>query len=138
MKIQATLKEAKEHLRQNWDKGTGCPCCGQLVKLYKRKLNSGMAITLFRIYQYNGFNPVHVKDFLKDNKLRNNHDWTLLKHWGLLKEEYNEDEDKKHSGVYHLTQRGVYFLTTKLTLPKHILIYNNKFQGFSHNLTTFI
>ena len=58
-----TIKEAKEHLRNNFEEGIDCPCCGQFVKLYKRKLNSGMAATLIRIVKFNGSSEVHVKDF---------------------------------------------------------------------------
>ena len=70
----------KEFLRANYEKGCDCPTCGQFVKLYKRKLNSGMAKTLIILEQYFGFEPINVKSFLREQSLTNNHDWTLLRH----------------------------------------------------------
>jgi hypothetical protein len=128
-----TLKEAQQHLRNNWVTGTNCECCGQFVKLYKRKLNSGMALTLIRIYNHYPYDQVDVKEFLRQNKYKNNHDWTLLKHWGLLREvlEYNKVSEAKHNGKWMITRRGVDFILYGLPVESHILIYNNKFQGYS-------
>jgi hypothetical protein len=41
-----TITEAKDFLNENYKDGCICPCCNQTVKLYKRKLNSGMARVL--------------------------------------------------------------------------------------------
>ena len=48
MKItpQSTLQEVRENIRENFNKGCKCHACGQLVKLYKIKFNSNMAILL--------------------------------------------------------------------------------------------
>lgn len=129
-----TIEDAKKDLRANWHKpkGVECPCCGQLVKLYKRKLNSGMAVTLIRIYQHHGINNVNVKEFLLKNGFKNNHDWTLLRHWKMIQEVPDDkDPEKKSSGVWHITETGLKFLSNEYTAPTHILIYNNKLQGFS-------
>lgn len=47
-----TLAEARAHVIANRDEGTMCPCCGQLAKVYRRKLNASMALSLVWIYQY--------------------------------------------------------------------------------------
>lgn len=133
-----TIAEAKEFLRNNWKKGVPCPCCTQFVKLYKRKLNSGMAWTLVKIYietkstisdthplsaQHLSWIP--VKEFLRVNKYHNGHDWTLLQHWGLL-EERKTDEGLPSSGRWRITESGKAFVDMKLMVPKHISFFNSK------------
>lgn len=43
-----TIEEAKQLLKDNWEKGIECPCCTQFVKLYKRPLYSAQAYSLIR------------------------------------------------------------------------------------------
>lgn len=127
-----TLKAAKQHLRNNFNKGTDCPCCGQFVKLYKRKLNSGMAYALLNIYRHHRQDQVNVKDFLRINKLPNNHDWTLLKYWKILEEvEGDIPEEKKSNGIWKITDFGVEFLFGRVKVPSHVHLFNNKYQGHS-------
>jgi len=38
--METTILEAKQLLKDNFAQGIECPCCGQFVKRYKRKLNS--------------------------------------------------------------------------------------------------
>lgn len=132
-----TVKEAKAYLKENFIKGIDCPCCGQLVKLYKRKLNSNMAYVLIQIF-HSGKDFIHVKDYLRENNIKNTHDWTLLKHWGLIQERacLPEETGKKNSGFWRITKVGVWFVLGESEVSKHILIYNNKFQGFSDETTT--
>ena len=65
--LQKSLKEVKKDLKDAYEDGCICPCCHQHVQLYKRKLNSGMAITLLRMYKHFKVGAYyHVKDFLKE------------------------------------------------------------------------
>lgn len=129
-KIQG-LGEAKAYLRENYKKGCNCPVCGQFVKRYKRKLNSGMARTLIAIYKHHKYHPVNVKDFLRSKKMQNNHDWTLLRYWGLIVEHENLDEKKKSSGVWSITTKGIHFVENRVRIASHVFIYNTKVEGFS-------
>lgn len=131
-----SIKEAKEYLRQNFKKGCECPTCGQIVRLYKRKLNSGMAFVLITMYSHSkGF--FHVKDMLRENGLHNGHDWTLLKYWGLIQElDLPPGSTQKSSGKYRVTKAGEEFIFGARKVSKHILIYNKRFQGFSNEETT--
>ena len=131
-----SIKEAKEYLRDNYKKGCKCPCCDQVVKLYKRKLNSGMATTLIQIHKHSK-NFFHVKDMLREKGFHNGHDWSLLKYWGLIQElDALPGSTKKSSGQYRVTSKGEEFIYGRAKLPKHILIYNKRFQGFSDEETT--
>ena len=126
-----TINEAKEYLEKNFAKGVFCPCCNQFVKLYKRKLNSGMAITLIRMYKHNPYGWINVKDYLRENSFRNNHDWTLLGHWGLI-EENNKPPDNggKTLGEWRITPKGREFVLNHIKVPKRVMMYNNSIYGF--------
>lgn len=123
-----TIEEAKKDLRKNFERGTSCPCCGQFVKLYKRKLNSGMASTLIRIYKHAKYEWIHVKDMLRMNKYKNSHDWTLLKEWGFI-------ESNDAAGEWKITNKGVEFIKGTSTAPSHVHIYNKTTVGFSSTQT---
>lgn len=134
-----TIAESKQFLKKNYDKGCICPACGQFVKLYKRKLNSGMAVTLIHMYNYNAYAWINVKDFLREKKLRNNHDWTLLKYWGILEEKPGKPgHGGKTLGEWRITNKGREFVLNRLSVPKRILIYNSQFQGFDTDITSII
>jgi len=130
----STIAEGKQYLRDNWKEGVICPCCGQFVKLYKRKLNSGMAIALYRIFR-EGEVWIAVKDFMRVNKFHNGHDWTLLRHWGLLEEKPKDNNDKV-SGYWRITGKGMDFVFNAIRVPKHITIFNNKFYGYDNPTDT--
>ena len=129
------LQEAKELLRKNFAAGINCPCCGQLVKKYKRKLNSGMAITLIRIFN----NPrsgewINVKDFLRENKFPNSHDWTLLRYWGFLEERQEEGT----SGEWRVTDDGRDFALNQRIAKKHLFLFDNRFYGWGEATTNIL
>jgi len=125
------IEEAKAYLRDNYEKGCVCPCCNQHVQVYNRKLNSGMAITLIRIYKNVGNEWVHVKEFLRTKKFSNSHDWTLLRHWDLLEEKDEKCPDQKCSGIWRITRKGIDFVRGKIEVPKFFYMYNKKAHGFS-------
>lgn len=128
-----TIAEGKQYLRDNWKEGVVCPCCSQFVKLYKRKLNSNMAIVLYRIFR-EGEIWIKVEDFLRVNKIHTGHDWALLRNWGLLEEKPKEDtdyKDSKVSGYWRITDKGMDFVFNAIRVPKHITMFNNKFYGYA-------
>lgn len=128
-----TIEEAKQHLRKNWEKGTECPCCGQFVKRYKRKLNSSMAEGLIVMYkshkETSDHEWIHVTSF--DLNAFRGGDWAKVRYWDLATEKPHEgDTSKRTSGWWKLTIKGFLFVEKKLTLPKYILLYNDKFLDF--------
>ena len=132
-----TLKEAREYVKEGSKIGVHCPCCQQFAKIYKRKLNSGMARVLIHLYiEYfkTAKEWVQVKEFLRQKKYRNNHDWTLLRFWGLLEPKEKEEtdpEEMKCNGLWRVTVKGKQFVTdTRVRVSKRIIIYNNFFKGF--------
>lgn len=131
---ESTLKEAKAFLNSNYEKGTQCPCCNQLVKLYKRKLNSGMARTLIELYKC-GDRFIHVKNHLRKQQLNNTHDFTLLRHWGLIIAP-DEESTGQASGLWKITERGKKFCKGEMVVNRHVLIVVNRHLGFSDEKTT--
>lgn len=125
-----SLKEAKKYLSDNFKDGADCPCCGQFVKKYKRKLNASMARTLIAIYRVGG-NWLHVKNHLRTLRLQNSHDWTLLKYWDLIEPCIGLREDgSKRNGYYRITSKGKLFVESKVSVEKYVFLFDGKFLGF--------
>ena len=129
MNTKTTIENARKYMSDHFEEGTKCPCCGQFVKKYKRKLNSGMAKTLGRIYAYYPNSFIDVKDLLRQKKFHNGHDWTLLRHWGFLTT--NEE------GLWKITDTGKAWIDFKTPTHSHIYMYNNKMMGFAEGTITF-
>jgi len=125
-----TLEEAKRWLRANWDEGVHCPACGQDVKRYKRKLSSGMATALIRLYHKSGGNTlewVHISEL----QPLNGGEFAQLKRWQFIDEHLNEDETKRTSGTWRMTNRGIDFVRGKIKARSHVWTYNGKTVGWS-------
>ena len=137
-----TVRDVRAYLHDNVEAGVNCPCCGQFVNLYKRKLNSGMARNLIRIYKATRGNIksyIHVEDTLRSHKDHSGHDWALLRHWGLIEEHQVEPRHGgKTQGEWRITAHGLAFVRNDTKVSKHILIFNNKLQGFGSGTTNII
>ena len=133
-----TLAESKQFLRENWEKGTTCPCCKQVVKQYKRKMHSAMGVMLIQFYKLSNETGdwVHVSDlYRKGNKVTTSADYAYLRYWKLLeKKPEDEDQDKKSNGYWRITQRGKEFAMGSRKELSHILLYNGGFYGLSGEL----
>lgn len=128
-----TIAQAKSYLKENHEKGVKCPCCDQMVKLYHIKLGSNMAmflISLVNLYQtYN--RPIHYKECKFESR-----NYPFLQHWGLAHTNISETPDKKTSGLWMPTERGINFVNKMIKIQSTALIYNNKCFGFEgENIT---
>lgn len=128
-----TLDEAKAFLRDNWDKGTNCPCCGQRVQRYNYKLFASSAFALIRLYRL-GEGEHHIKQFAEAtaNTPRAPH-FAELRFWHMVEASTNDDPTKKASGYWKITDAGKQFVEGTLRVKSRILMYNNKFVGFAPN-----
>ena len=134
-----TIKEAKEYLKDNFEKGCSCPTCNQFVKLYKRKLGSPQTKALILLYHMNKKNNdewVHVRDITRDLNVTS--DFSKNVYWKLIEEKPLSGEDKKTSGFWRITDKGKAFVERRIKLKSHVLIYNAKIIGFSENYTDII
>jgi len=125
-----TIKEAKEYLRAGFEKGVECPCCKQFVRKYSRKLTTSMSIGLISLYikaDKSIYKPVHIKDV----QMVNGGEFAQLKRWELIQDQVNEDEKKRTSGMWHITNKGIDFVERRIKVPKYCDTYNGKTLKFS-------
>lgn len=125
-----TLEEAKEFLRDNWEKGTKCPCCGQRVKLYKRALYGTIAADLIRLYHLDQSEFHHIGAITSQNRSGGG-DFAKLTYWGFVEEAKKTDPKKRTSGMWKITERGVYFVENRLIVLSHAQIYDGKLLGLT-------
>ena len=140
-----TIEEAKKFLRRNFEKGVDCPCCGQLVKLYRRKLNSGMAVCLLKILRAeseghtdeNGY--VHVSTVLPQVYGFNgtNTEYSkLAKGWGLIERRGDAGEKTRSSGYWRTTESGKLFARGKLRVFSHAYMFDQRCRGQDGDMIT--
>lgn len=129
-----SLSESKKQLEANLEDGMNCPLCGQFCKLYKRKLNSGMAAGLvWLVKEYEETNdwvniPTRAPRFI----LRTGGQFSLLGHWNLIIQKQNEEESTRCSGLWMPTRLGIDFVRQQADVPSHVFLYNNEVLGFSN------
>lgn len=132
-----TLEEAKQFLRDNWEKGVDCPCCNRYVRRYKIKLNSAMSLFLINLYKHSlhSNEPAHISELVnKNGKISMSYGW--LRYWELAENVKNEDPDKKGSGYWRITELGKKFASGKLRLYSHAYFYDGKSYGHTGNKIT--
>lgn len=114
------------------DEENKCPCCGRLYpKVYKRAMNSNIALTILRLYKHRKFDWTHIEDFLKENGYKRSGDFAKAQIFGLLiKKKGDKSDGNPNNGFYKLTGRGIAFATGALTVPKYAKIKDGEFLEF--------
>lgn len=114
--------------------GHHCETCGQFVRLYKRKILAQEAYRLIRLYKISkhilGREYFHVSEFYKVAAVTGSGDFAKLRYWGLIKEQLNDDETKRTSGCWKITEKGRLFVEGKLSVNKYALVFDSAFFGF--------
>lgn len=128
--LDSTLDEAKQYTRENWEKGVRCPCCDQLVKLYKRPLYATIAVNLIRLYRLNRSEYHHITKILLPNSSGGG-DFAKLVYWGLVEEQPKpaDDTKKRTTGMWRITDKGVQFVEKRRNIPSHVQLYDGRFLG---------
>lgn len=126
-----TLVEARLELLADLEEGTSCPCCGQYAKEYPRLLNSNMCGFLISLYMIGDPSEwIHHKHLTYTGR-----DYSYLSHWGLAETRPSDDE-KKHSGYWRITARGVQFVVGQIKAPKYAYLYDNQLRRYSPDKIT--
>jgi hypothetical protein len=115
-----TLTEAKELLQSQISNGAICPCCGRYTKIYRRKINAGMAKFLKALYVLNEAqkSSYSANDVLKSiASPARSLDYGVLVHFGLIK--------KVSGDRYEITELGKEFVEGKSSAPKYVYVQNN-------------
>lgn len=123
-----TLGQLKVWLRSRANDGAICPLCEQNVKVYRRKINSGMARSLIAIYQASmrngnaGLGWVHVPTEISARSREEG----KLAYWNLVEEERTLRPDGGRAGYWRVTRIGELFLKYQCTVPKYARVYNGR------------
>lgn len=136
----STLAEVKAFLAKHYEKGCICSACGQNVKMYKKKIDSLMAVYLIKLYKLsNGSSGkyFHVENDL-DVPLKVGGSWAKLRWWGLIEEQAKDELNttSRTSGYWKITERGIHYAKGEITLPKYVKLYNGKCRGSEGKKTT--
>lgn len=138
---EATLKEAQEYVERGRVKGVACPCCNQYAKDYRRQVNRAMA--RFLLWLVEEFEAREDKDAwisVNDGPLiqhrRGGGDFAKLAHWGLIEQMPNDDANKRTSGFWRPTQKGIDFAHDRITIEKYLTLYNNEVLAVSKEMVS--
>jgi len=139
-----TLLDASTWVQERVRRGAVCPCCDQLAKLYKRKLNSSMAYALILIRRafLTQTDWLHVPEYLtkvcKTGATVRGGDWGKLVHWKLIvaKDDEVRGDGSKRVGFYKITDLGISFVDKRVAVPKYAFLYAQKCVRMSEDTTT--
>ena len=124
------LAEAQKQVRDGWRKGTRCPCCGQMVKLYRRKMYAAVIRDLIGLYHRRHDHFHHVSTFCY-NKKSGGGDFAKLRYWGLIEEKTEPGNPfKRKSGYWKITEIGIAFVENRAFCPQYVLVYNQRARYF--------
>lgn len=133
-----TIEEARVWLEEHLEEGVSCPLCSQLAKVYKRSIYRAMAVWLVllcQLYSRSG-DWVHTNRVEALRQRRGiqvtfrGGDPAKLRYWGLIREQWNEDETKRTSGLWRPTDKGIQFAQGQIALPRRALIFDGQLRGF--------
>jgi len=127
------IEQARRRIREHLEDGVACPVCEQFCKLYRRKLNSGLAAGLVWLVAAWRRRPGWIDMPNKAPRfiLRAGGQFSILAHWGLIEQRVNEKTRTRCSGQWRPTTDGALFADGFVKVPRYVLLYNNEVQGFS-------
>jgi len=138
---QDTLEEVQQQFFEALltGKHTTCSNCTRRVKMYRRKLNPGMASVLLWVYRATPVLTtdegwIHISNALLEMKMNAvAKEYSKLRFWGLLEEMPKQERDrtKRGTGYWRITERGRQFCEGKLKVAQRIYIFDNRLFGRS-------
>jgi hypothetical protein len=126
-----TLARARQRLYANLDEGLFCPCCDQYAKRYRRRIHSGMAWALIKLYRYGGTDWQYLPATRISLGIKSRDDVSLA-YWRLIAELQVPREDGGRAGWWHVTQKGEAFILQGLRIPKFAIVYNGECTDFDY------
>jgi hypothetical protein len=135
----STLAQARERMFQGQDLSDNlCPCCNQLVKLYKRKLHTEMALFLIKLVKAYQKKPrwYSTRELLPAIA-KSATDGAYLTRWGLVEKMPSMNSSGGKAGMYKPTDKGIKFALGQIFVASHVHILCGKTVGFSET-TVFI
>lgn len=114
-----------------------CPCCDRYSQIYRRRIHSGMALNLIKLYRAGGQdNFIHFAEFI--GARGEGSDFTICRYWGLVEpgHKIEGEENKKDSGRWKLTVPGVFYVKGHQSVPKYAYVFDNQVLQFSEEFVT--
>jgi hypothetical protein len=107
-----TVGEARTWLQDRLPDGTRCPVCHQHAKVYRRKMNSGMARVLILMYRAAGLG------WQKTRGIDNSGTIAKCAYWGLV--------EPGRRGTWRVTEAGARFVNGLYLVPSHVEVYDGR------------
>ena len=104
---------------------TVCQCGGR-SKLYRRKLNSGMAATLCWLVANGNGEWVHTSKMPRWAVV--GREFGKLFFWGMMEMQEEDGDEKRSSGIYRVTEAGRAFAMEETDAPSHAFIRSPRSQ----------
>lgn len=128
-----TEKEMRDKFFVSLENGEkkDCPCCGRYSQIYKRKISQSMVISMakcYRLQQENDGAFVHHAQFIPHAGC-GFHD---LKYFDMIIPKMHDlktEANKRTSGYWRVTQKGISFLHDLIAVPKYVLIFDDTLLG---------
>lgn len=118
MTLSEAIKWLQDRLKEN---GARCPCCSQLAKVYRRKLNANMARSLILGFRMHGMNWFHAPTVVEDRG-----EMAKLRYWNLIEEERALRPDGGRAGWWRVTPRGAVYVQGLTAVAAHALVYDSQ------------
>ena len=118
-----TIDEARSWLETRmYDEGAECPCCTQMVKVYRRKITASIAAVLIRMYREYRMKWVYLPSIRSAGQ-----DEVIARHWGLIERDDDIRPDgSRRTGWWRLTMTGTRFVRGEDTIIKYAVLYDNR------------
>ena len=117
-----TLGRTRAWLRARVETGSGCPCCEQFAKVYRRKITGSAAWALIQMWRAGGHDLVHVPTLLR----RVTADESKLAYWGLTRSSEIRRDDGGKAGWWAVTELGRAWIYREATVPTYARVYDGR------------
>ncbi len=131
-----SLAHARTWLNDRIVDGEKCPCCGQLAKIYRRRVHHTIARALIDLHflgkeeeDYWVHVPSKISPACEVGKAR---------YWELVEEQRVARPDGGRAGWWRLTDQGEMFVRGLLLIPVHVLIYDGRALGFEGEMVSIV
>lgn len=133
-----TLAQAQAQVFSQMLVGSTCPCCKQMVKMYRRALQASMIQALIVVHRA-GRDWQHVPTLLSEKIVgptTRGGDWSKLVFWGFIEPRPEKREDgSDRAGFWRITDAGIAFVNGASRVPSAVYLYNQTFYGFDQRKT---
>jgi hypothetical protein len=134
-----TLDEARQEWQQTIrDDGGYCPCCDKWGKMYHRAINITMARSIVWLANHTqpGGDYVDVPRLAPRFLLRSNQ-LASMKWWRMCERAApHPEEDKKHSGMWRITDLGNRWANNLVRVPLYVWTYANEVDSYDGDMVT--